>query len=55
MDTVILFAVNLAAAAGFMTAGWLISLMRRNAAIADSLWGLGFILVAWLPRKTAGG
>ena len=55
MDTVILFAVNLAAAAGFMTAGWVISLMRRNAAIADSLWGLGFVLIAWLTFFQADG
>ena len=55
MDSVILFAVNLAAVAGFMTAGWGISLVRRNAAIADVLWGLGFVLVAWLTFFQAGG
>jgi steroid 5-alpha reductase family enzyme len=55
MDTVILFAVNLSVVAVFMTAGWGISLVRRNAAIADALWGLGFVLVAWLTFFQANG
>lgn len=55
METMTLFAVNLAAVAGFMTAGWLISLLLKNAAIADTLWGLGFVLVAWLTFFQADG
>ena len=55
MDTVILFTVNLSAVAVLMTAGWGISLVRRNAAIADALWGLGFVLVAWLTFFQADG
>jgi steroid 5-alpha reductase family enzyme len=43
-----LFFINLAAAAVLMTAGWVISLVRNNVTIADSFWGLGFILIAWL-------
>jgi len=55
MDTMTLFAVNLVAVAGFMSAGWLISLLLKNAAIADALWGLGFVLVAWLTFFLADG
>ena len=39
---------NLAAVAAMMVIGWLVSLVYRNVTIVDSLWGLGFILVAWL-------
>ena len=39
---------NLAAVAAMMIVGWLISLHYRNVTIVDSLWGLGFVLVAWL-------
>jgi steroid 5-alpha reductase family enzyme len=31
-----------------MFIGWLISLIYRNVTIVDSLWGLGFVLVAWI-------
>lgn len=39
---------NLAAVAVMMFGGWLISLAIRNVTIVDSLWGLGFILIAVL-------
>jgi len=39
---------NLAAVAAMMITGWLISLAYRNVTIVDSLWGLGFVLIAWL-------
>ncbi len=39
---------NLVAVAAMMITGWLISLAYRNVTIVDSLWGLGFVLVAWL-------
>ena len=47
--------LNLAAAAGFMSAGWVVSLIRRNVTIADSLWGPGFVLIAWLTFFTSHG
>lgn len=50
-----LFAINLAAAAAFMTVGWGISLVRRNVTIADSFWGPGFVLIAWLTFFNAHG
>jgi steroid 5-alpha reductase family enzyme len=30
-----------------MLLGWLFSLLKRNVNIVDSLWGLGFVLIAW--------
>lgn len=40
--------INLGAVALLEIAGWLISLKRKNVTIADSLWGVGFIIIAWL-------
>ena len=39
---------NLAAVTALMICGWFISLAHRNVTIVDSLWGLGFVLIAWL-------
>ncbi|BBO72038.1 hypothetical protein DSCA_59680 [Desulfosarcina alkanivorans] len=47
--------VNLAAVAGLMTIGWIISLLRRDVTIVDSLWGLGFVLVALITFRTGNG
>lgn len=47
--------MNLVACAALMTVGWGVSLLRQNTALADSLWGLGFILVAWLTFFSADG
>lgn len=44
----LLSAANLAAASGLMGLGWIAGLLRRNVTIADSLWGPGFMLIAWL-------
>jgi steroid 5-alpha reductase family enzyme len=56
MDTIASgFAVNLAAVAILMTAGWLISVAMRNVTLVDSLWGLGFVLIAWLSFAAADG
>ena len=38
--------INLTAVTAMMTAGWIYSLLRSNVAGVDSLWGLGFVLVA---------
>ncbi len=38
-----------------MTAGWVASLLARNVTVVDSLWGLGFVLVAWIGWAEAGG
>ncbi len=47
-NELIIFFWNLAAVGGLMTLGWLVSLAIRNVTVVDSLWGLGFILIAWL-------
>ena len=39
---------NLLAVFLMMVIGWLISLRYRNVTIVDSLWGLGFVLIAWI-------
>lgn len=49
MESIVnLLLLNLAAALGLMIAGWLLSLALRNVTVVDSLWGLGFVLIAWL-------
>lgn len=49
------FAINFAAVAVMMLAGWSISLIRRNVTIVDSLWGMGFVLIAWLTFLLSDG
>ena len=39
---------NLVAVAAMMVTGWFISVAYRNVTLVDSLWGLGFVLIAWL-------
>ncbi len=39
---------NLVAVFAMMIIGWLISLRYRNVSIVDSLWGIGFVLIAWI-------
>ena len=46
---------NLAAVAIMMVMGWLVSLAYRNVTIVDSLWGLGFVLIAWLTYVMSDG
>jgi steroid 5-alpha reductase family enzyme len=46
---------NLAAAVAMMIIGWLISLRYRNVTIVDSLWGLGFVLIAWITFSLSEG
>ena len=39
---------NLLALLLMMFTGWLISVVIRNVTIVDTLWGLGFVMVAWI-------
>lgn len=55
MDITTILAVNFTAVLGMMLLGWIISLIYKNVTIVDSLWGLGFILIAWLTYAMAGG
>lgn len=46
---------NLAAVAAIMISGWLVSLATKNVTVVDSLWGLGFVLIAWLTYFMSDG
>jgi len=46
---------NFAAVLAMMMIGWLISLYYRNVTIVDSLWGLGFVLIAWITFYFSAG
>jgi steroid 5-alpha reductase family enzyme len=48
VNAVPIFIINICAIMLLMLTGWLISLAVKNAALADRIWGLGFILVAWV-------
>ncbi len=47
-ETVTLLGINLAVISAAMVCVWLISLVLKDASIADVFWGLGFVLLAWL-------
>jgi steroid 5-alpha reductase family enzyme len=36
------------AIAGFMTALWVLSLLKRDSSIADVFWGMGFAIATWI-------
>ena len=54
-NLITIFGWNLVAVIVLMTCGWLISLIYKNVSIVDSLWGLGFVLIAWLTFGQAEG
>jgi steroid 5-alpha reductase family enzyme len=54
MDPVIFF-YTLAAVTAMMVLGWMVSLLRSNVTLADSLWGLGFILIAVMCYRLGDG
>ena len=47
--------INLIAAIGFMSIVWLLSLMKKDASIADIFWGPGFVFLAWLTFSMTDG
>ena len=44
--TLTVMGITLAATAGLMLSVWLLSLVRKDASIVDTFWGLGFVLIA---------
>jgi len=46
---------NLAVLLGLMFSAWILSLILKDAGIADIFWGLGFVLIAWLTFFQADG
>lgn len=55
MDSLSLFTINFTAVVTMMLGGWCASLIHRNVNIVDSLWGLGFVLIAWLTYALSDG
>ncbi len=55
METSTILMINYLAVLAMMLVGWVISLIYRNVTIVDSLWGLGFVLIAWLTFGMADG
>lgn len=46
---------NLSLVVVMMLAGWLVSLIKNDVTLVDSLWGLGFVLIAWNTLMLSGG
>jgi steroid 5-alpha reductase family enzyme len=38
-----------------MLAGWIVSLVLRNVTVVDSLWGTGFVIIAWITHAFGQG
>lgn len=38
-----------------MTSTWILSVLLKNASIVDIVWGLGFVLTAWISRGVGDG
>ena len=53
--TVVVLAWNLAAVTAMMLLGWIMSLVKKNVTLVDSLWGLGFVLIAWITFSLTDG
>jgi steroid 5-alpha reductase family enzyme len=43
-----IYLINFIAVVLMMLFGWAFSVHRQNVTVVDSLWGMGFVLVAWL-------
>lgn len=48
MDFFLLIVLNLVAVLMVMMFAWMLSLLKKDAGIADIFWGSGFVLVAWI-------
>jgi steroid 5-alpha reductase family enzyme len=46
-NLIFIFGINLTAVISMMFMGWILSLFLRNVTVVDSLWGMGFVLIAW--------
>ena len=56
METLIhIMGWNFAAVLAMMICGWFISLAYKNVTVVDSLWGLGFVIIAWTTFTLAEG
>jgi steroid 5-alpha reductase family enzyme len=50
-----IFIPTLAATAALMVFVWLLSLLKKDASIVDTFWGLGFVLIAAVSYASANG
>lgn len=46
---------GLGAVAGLMVLTWAASLVRRDASLVDRVWGLGFVVAAWVYAALGDG
>ena len=46
---------SLGAVLVLMIGAWILSLIREKACVADSFWGIGFVLIAWLAWSMGPG
>lgn len=46
--TVSVLGWNMVVVSGMMLCAWILSLIMKDASIADIFWGLGFVLIAWV-------
>ena len=54
-SVVTIMGLNLSILLGMMVCAWLLSLVLKDASIADIFWGLGFVLIAWVTFYVAEG
>ena len=55
METMDIVTINFLAVLAMMLLGWGVSLFTKNVTHVDSLWGLGFVLIAWMTFALAEG
>ena len=55
METMDIFIINFLAVLAMMLLGWVVSLISKNVTHVDSLWGVGFVMIAWLSFTMAEG
>ena len=48
MEFSAIMVLNLAVVTGIMLVGWLVSLLVKKVTFVDSIWGTGFVIVAWI-------
>lgn len=54
-DILAVFGITLAATGALMLGVWVLSLIKRDASIVDTFWGLGFVLIAAVCYSIAKG
>ena len=50
-----IYLINLSAVTLMMIAGWAVSLIKRDVTIVDTLWGIGFMVIAWITFGMSSG